>query len=281
MGGAEEGERGVLGFKMIESEVIVVGPMCRYIGLMLALTLVLSGCIGSGAVDYSSPEFNGTEYKQPVIAPDFTLVDQHGENFTLSNLEEKVVVIAFTYTHCPDICLAVENNLGYLTQNLGPVSNDVVLISITIDPARDTVERLANWTDLKGFDWPHLTDENHSNIARVWSDWHLFVDNDYLSSEHDSGHSSSNNSEGNTTVVNGTNNSTGEPGNQNESEAGGNGEPNGESNDANNTPPEFYEVGHSTVTFILDKNGYKRVAWKGSDWNVDKFLEDIVTLVNE
>ncbi len=44
---------------------------------------------------------------------------------------------------------------------------------------------------------------------------------------------------------------------------------------------EVYSVGHSTVTFILDKGGHKRVAWTGSDWNADKFLEDIRLLVNE
>ncbi len=273
---------------MIESKVIGVKSMRPYYALLLSLTLLLSGCVGSGSEDDATPTFNGTEYKQPVVAPDFTLVDQHGENFTLSNLEDKVVVIAFTYTHCPDVCLAVENNLAYIGQNLATVSSDVILISITIDPARDTVERLANWTKLKGFDWPHLTAENHSNIARVWSDWHLIVDNDYLSSEHDSEHSSSNNSEGNTNAVNGTDNSTNNTDNstaetddQNESEAVGNGEPDGESKESSSSHPEFYEVGHSTVTFILDKNGNKRVAWKGSDWNADKFLEDIVTLVNE
>ena len=40
-----------------------------------------------------------------------------------------------------------------------------------------------------------------------------------------------------------------------------------------------YNVGHSTVTFILDREGYKRVAWVGSDWNADEFLEDIQALI--
>jgi peroxiredoxin len=38
-------------------------------------------------------------------------------------------------------------------------------------------------------------------------------------------------------------------------------------------------VGHSTVTFILDKEGKKRVAWVGSDWSTDEFLEDILALI--
>jgi hypothetical protein len=42
---------------------------------------------------------------------------------------------------------------------------------------------------------------------------------------------------------------------------------------------EVYDVGHSTVTYIVDRNGQKRVAWVGSDWHVEEFLEDIQALV--
>ena len=44
---------------------------------------------------------------------------------------------------------------------------------------------------------------------------------------------------------------------------------------------EIYEVGHSTVTFIIDDDGMKRVAWVGSDWSVHGFLEDVYTLMGE
>jgi len=42
-----------------------------------------------------------------------------------------------------------------------------------------------------------------------------------------------------------------------------------------------YGVGHSTVTFILDKQTRKRVAWTGIDWNVQEFLLDIHALSSE
>jgi hypothetical protein len=47
----------------------------------------------------------------------------------------------------------------------------------------------------------------------------------------------------------------------------------------NGDAEEVYEVGHSTVTYIVDRNGQKRVAWVGSDWHVDEFLEDIQALI--
>ena len=42
-----------------------------------------------------------------------------------------------------------------------------------------------------------------------------------------------------------------------------------------------YGVGHSTVTFILDKETRKRVAWTGINWDVQEFLLDIQALSTE
>jgi hypothetical protein len=42
-----------------------------------------------------------------------------------------------------------------------------------------------------------------------------------------------------------------------------------------------YEVGHSTVTFIIDKQQRKRVAYSGIHWDVDEFLHDVRSLADE
>ena len=42
-----------------------------------------------------------------------------------------------------------------------------------------------------------------------------------------------------------------------------------------------YGEGHSTVTFILDKQTRKRVAWTGINWDVQEFLLDIKALSTE
>ena len=42
-----------------------------------------------------------------------------------------------------------------------------------------------------------------------------------------------------------------------------------------------YEVGHTTVTFILDKQLRKRVAYSGIYWEADEFLHDLKELVDE
>ena len=147
--------------------------------VLMLISTALSGCIG-GDDGYN---FNGIEYDPASPAPDFTLIDQNGEEVSLSDFEDKVVVIAFTYTICPDVCLAIEANLDYIDEQMSDES-DLVILSITIDPARDTPEHLWGWTNVRGYDWPHLTSYDHSELQEVWHDYSLLVDNDHINSDH-------------------------------------------------------------------------------------------------
>ena len=109
----------------------------------------------------------------PPDAPDFTLLNQNSESVTLSDYSDKVVVVAFIYTSCPDVCLAISANLAWIHQNLGEYSDDVVILSITIDPARDTVDRFAQWTEANGYEWDHLSAERPSTLVNVWNSWNI------------------------------------------------------------------------------------------------------------
>jgi len=148
---------------------------------ILLLITALSGCIGgNGDTEY---EFHGLEYDPASPAPDFTLIDQNGQDVSLSDFEGKVVILAFTYTACPDVCLAIEANLHYVNSEMGD-EDDLIILSMTIDPARDTPEHLLEWTTLRGYDWAHLTSENHGVLQHVWNDYNLLVDNDHINSDH-------------------------------------------------------------------------------------------------
>ena len=150
--------------------------MKKILVILIASCLFFSGCLQST----NNLELYGTEYKNPPDAPDFTLLNQDGESVTLSDYYGKVVVVAFIYTSCPDICLAISANLAWVHQNLGEYSGDVEILSITIDPARDTVERFAQWTEGNGYEWDHLSAENPSTLVNVWNSWNIVVDNDHI-----------------------------------------------------------------------------------------------------
>ncbi len=147
---------------------------------ILLITTALSGCIGD---EHNSHNFNGLEYEPASTAPDFTLTDQNGETVSLSDFHGKVVVLAFPYTACPDVCLTIEANLHYINEQMSD-EEDLVILSITIDPARDTSAHLWGWTNVRGYDWPHLTSSNHSELAEVWDKYHLRVDSEHINSDH-------------------------------------------------------------------------------------------------
>jgi cytochrome oxidase Cu insertion factor (SCO1/SenC/PrrC family) len=149
----------------------------RTVALLFSLILLLPGCLGSGE---GGVELLGIEYKDPREAPDFTLINQDGESVSLDDYDGKVVVVAFIYTSCPDICLIISANLHYVHQNLGDYGYDVEILSVTIDPARDTVAHLSEWTQAMGYEWNHLTNERGSVMQAVWDDWNVLVDSEHI-----------------------------------------------------------------------------------------------------
>ncbi len=144
---------------------------------LLSILLLSSGCLGQGDGDL---EFLGIEYRDPPEAPNFVLFDQNGEVFELSDHEGKVIVVAFVYTACPDICLIISSNLDYVDKNLGGKSDDVVIISVTIDPARDTISHLSDWTENRGYDWYHLTGPVPT-LQQTYRSWNVIIDNEHFS----------------------------------------------------------------------------------------------------
>ena len=91
--------------------------------------------------------------------PDFTLTNQLGQNVSLSNMITadsvgKIIVADFFFTHCPTICPALTSNMKRLEQSItnsqrvGNRSPDFIrFLSFSIDPERDSVERLKHWAD--------------------------------------------------------------------------------------------------------------------------------------
>ncbi len=147
----------------------------RYGAFVVGFLLLSSGCLGQG----EDPEFLGIEYRDPPDAPDFTLFDQNGDVFRLSEHQGKVIVVAFVYTSCPDICLIISSNLDYVYDNLGYRSEEVLILSVTIDPARDTIKHLSEWTDSRDYEWPHLTG-SASELQQIYRSWNVIIDNEHI-----------------------------------------------------------------------------------------------------
>ncbi len=111
---------------------------------------------------------------------DFTLTDQHNENFTFSQSLSEVHVVAFIFTECPDVCPVITQSLKLVQDGLSDTdAQEVEFISISVDPRRDTPERLATFTELHGVDWPHLTGEADV-LAEVYNTFGIIVQEDVI-----------------------------------------------------------------------------------------------------
>ena len=99
------------------------------------------------------------------IVPDFTLIDQVRQPVTLSSLRGKVVAVNFIYTTCalPQFCFRLANHFGAIQRRYSErMGNDLVLLTVTFDPARDQPEVLAEYAkrwNVNPRTWHFLTGE--------------------------------------------------------------------------------------------------------------------------
>jgi protein SCO1/2 len=87
----------------------------------------------------------GAEPTAATTAPDFTLSDQNGHAFRLSQQRGRPVVLFFGYTHCPDVCPTILANLRRARAEIGPKASTAVVALITVDPERDTAAELGSY----------------------------------------------------------------------------------------------------------------------------------------
>ena len=108
----------------------------------------------------AEPQVERAEFV-PFPAPDFLLTDQDGQPFVLSNLRGKVILIDFIFTQCPGPCPMLSTKFSHLQRRLGTrLGTEVMLVSVSIDPQRDTPSVLHAYArrykaDLSG--WKFLT----------------------------------------------------------------------------------------------------------------------------
>ena len=116
---------------------------------------------------------------RPVKPVDAQLVDQDGRKLRLASdvLADKVVVVSFVYTNCSDVCPLVSHTFSQLQASLAPLMDSKVrLVSLTVDPARDTPARLKEYAGhfepKQGWVW--LTGDV-SNVAQALQSFGIHI----------------------------------------------------------------------------------------------------------
>jgi protein SCO1/2 len=93
--------------------------------------------------------------------PDFSLIERSGRRVSLSDLKGRIWIVNFIYTNCPDTCPIQSAQMKELQAEFMD-EKDLRLVSITVDPKRDTTKVLTEYATRFGADparWFFLTGE--------------------------------------------------------------------------------------------------------------------------
>jgi len=104
---------------------------------------------------------------------DFTLTDQNGNLFRLSDQKGKILLIFFGYTHCPDVCPITLAEFKQIKAMLGDKADQVRFVFVTVDPERDTPETIN--TFLQNFDPTFIgLTSDRATLEPVWKAYGVY-----------------------------------------------------------------------------------------------------------
>jgi len=107
--------------------------------------------------------------------PSFALVDQEGKPFGAAEVRGKVWVADFIFTSCADACPRLTARMRSLQDRLHP-GERIGLLSITVDPERDTPQKLAEYARISGAHaslWKFLTGPQRDVERTVVNGFHV------------------------------------------------------------------------------------------------------------
>ncbi|HYH34737.1 MAG TPA: SCO family protein [Nocardioides sp.] len=115
------------------------------LAVLVALALLASCSSGTP----QEGDVNGAVLTEPYVVPDTELVDTTGRPFSLAaDTDERLTLVFFGYTHCPDICQVVMSSLSSAMTRLDESDrDDVEVVFVTTDPARDDEQALRSYLD--------------------------------------------------------------------------------------------------------------------------------------
>jgi protein SCO1 len=111
----------------------------RYLAAAFLAAILLAAC--SRGEGWHVKNISGL---MPDLA--FTLTDDQDETVHSANYRGHVVLLYFGYTHCPDVCPATLARLSAALKQVGAAGDQMRVLFVTVDPARDTPEVMHRYT---------------------------------------------------------------------------------------------------------------------------------------
>ena len=136
----------------------------KLILLVIAITLLLWYQLTKVEGEFELPIFTPADLRPTLVhpsligkttheIPNFSFTNQFGNIVSHEDVQNKVYVANFFFTSCPSICIDLTNNLK-IVQNA--FDNEILILSHSVDPEIDTVERLMKYQEINkinGSNW--------------------------------------------------------------------------------------------------------------------------------
>ncbi len=120
----------------------------RWLFIPILVAVVVAGLlVARSAVSFFSPHlYAGTVFQQSTPAPamDGLLLDS-GQAVDFDDFDNKIVLVYFGYTNCPDVCPTTLRDVAKALDILGDDGDRVTLLMVSIDPERDGLEATGDY----------------------------------------------------------------------------------------------------------------------------------------
>jgi len=153
----------------------MMGVRLSLVSALLCGALIPAAAMGGGEEQPVRGLVNNM-VQQPQPAADFTLTDQNGLPFHMSEQKGKVVVMCFIYTHCTDICPFIAAKVKEVYQQLGADAGNVAFVAVTTDPKRDVPAVTLPYSRALGLEnvW-HFVGGSAKAVQAVWASYAIGV----------------------------------------------------------------------------------------------------------
>lgn len=142
------------------------------VAIVLAIAAGVAGAWFAAHLGAPQPPEQARVLTTPRPVPAVPAVDQAGQPFGPEQLRGHWTVVFFGFTHCPDICPATLQVMAAARRQLDdlPAEERPAVVMISVDPGRDTPERLAEYVPFfhPEFRGVHVPAEHLQQLTRVF-----------------------------------------------------------------------------------------------------------------
>ena len=154
----------------MNTKVVQVGlGILALIGVVIAVTIFIP----------KTETFRGTLYEPALPAPEIVLTQGDGSSFRLREKRGDIVLLFFGYTSCPDVCPTTLSEMKRVMAELGADAEKVQVVFVTVDPKRDTPQKLQEYVSIFSPAFIGLSG-SMEELEKVWSDYGVYREEEEL-----------------------------------------------------------------------------------------------------